>query len=173
MVGVQYVYGPWQSFVRDCELFSAAPSCVQSGTTKCAKPVATDPWWLHLLGALWRTNTYNYGTGVVPNHGEGWQSYAAEGEVRPHLHHPHASCSMLKQCKQKSAGQLMRGVAASCCDHASRIVLDTQASLLASRGAGAWLAHCKWLSVTPGMLQTGAGPSLLAAQHAIDNLGVC
>ncbi|CAL5228510.1 g11659 [Coccomyxa viridis] len=82
-----YVSGPWQLFVRDCELFTAAPSCVQSGTTKCAKPVATDPWWVHLLGALWRTNTYNYGTGVVPNHGEGWQSYAAaEGEGSRRLH---------------------------------------------------------------------------------------
>ena len=105
-MGVQYVSGPWQSFVRDCELFTAAPSCVQSGITKCAKPVATDPWWLHLVGALWRTNTYNYGTGVVPNHGEGWQSYAAaEGEVRkkPCAHHPHASCIMCRTCRQEFA----------------------------------------------------------------------
>ena len=79
---LQYVSGPWQSFVKDCELFTQAPSCVQSGLTKCAKPVATSPWWLHILGTLWRTVTYDYGTGVVPNHGEGWQSYAAEGEVR-------------------------------------------------------------------------------------------
>ena len=78
---------PWLSFVKDCELFTQAPSCVQSGTTGCAKPVSTSPWWLHILGQLWRTSSYEYGTGVVPNKGEGWQSYAAEGEVRSCLSH--------------------------------------------------------------------------------------
>ena len=72
---------PWLSFVKDCELFTQAPSCVQSGITGCAKPVSTSPWWLHILGQLWRTSSYEYGTGVVPNKGEGWRSYAAEGEV--------------------------------------------------------------------------------------------
>ena len=80
-VRLQYAMNPWLSFVKDCELFTQAPSCVQSGITGCAKPVSTSPWWLHILGQLWRTSSYEYGTGVVPNKGEGWQSYAAEGEV--------------------------------------------------------------------------------------------
>ena len=79
---VQYASTLWQDFVRDCELFSQAPSCVQAGVTNCAKPVATSPWWVQILGQLWRPATYDYGSGIVPNQGEGWQSYAAEGEVR-------------------------------------------------------------------------------------------
>ena len=35
------------------------------------------------LDFLWRPVTYEYGTGVVPNKGEGWPSFAGgEGEVR-------------------------------------------------------------------------------------------
>lgn len=40
------------------------------------------------LNLLWRPNTYEYGTGIVPNKGEGWLTFSAEGEVRLHVHRP-------------------------------------------------------------------------------------
>lgn len=80
---VQYAYKPWTSFVRDCELFTLAPTCTAG--QPCSKPVSDSPWWLRSLNLLWRPVTYEYGSGVVPNKGDGWQNYADEGEVRPQL----------------------------------------------------------------------------------------
>ncbi|EIE26108.1 hypothetical protein COCSUDRAFT_52686 [Coccomyxa subellipsoidea C-169] len=73
-----YAYKPWTSFVRDCELFSLAPTCTPG--SPCSKPVSDSPWWLRSLNLLWRPASYEYGTGVVPNKGDGWQYYADEGE---------------------------------------------------------------------------------------------
>ncbi|CAL8470356.1 g9898 [Coccomyxa elongata] len=73
-----YAYKPWTNFVRDCELFTLAPTCTNG--RPCNKPVSDSPWWLRSLTLLWRPVTYDYGTGVVPNKGDGWQYYADEGE---------------------------------------------------------------------------------------------
>ena len=77
---VQYAHQPWVAFVRDCELFTLPPTCSQGSS--CTKPVSASPWWLRVFNVLWRPVTYEYGTGLVPNKGEGWQHYHDEGEVR-------------------------------------------------------------------------------------------
>ncbi len=77
--GAQYAYKPWTNFVRDCELFTLAPTCTAG--EPCSKPVSASPWWLRSLTLLWRPVTYEYDTGIVPNKGDGWQYYADEGEV--------------------------------------------------------------------------------------------
>ncbi len=79
LAAVQYAYKPWTNFVRECELFSLAPTCTAG--EPCSKPVSESPWWLRSLALLFRPATYEYGTGVVPNKGDGWQYYADEGEV--------------------------------------------------------------------------------------------
>lgn len=53
---------------------------LQSGRVHGACPVCKP---MHpQVNLLWRPSTYDYGTGIVPNKGPGWQNYLAEDEVR-------------------------------------------------------------------------------------------
>lgn len=70
----------WITLVGNCELFSLSPACDPTDSSGCKKPVSANPWWVQMVNLLWRPSTYDYGTGIVPNKGPGWQNYLAEDE---------------------------------------------------------------------------------------------
>ena len=96
----------WVSFVSDCELFSVAPNCVPAGVStgtplaQCKRPSENAGFFLTSGKASFLNSLYGYGTGFVPNVGNGWETVAAEGAV-----------------SIQSSGQCMdQCMAGQCCD---------------------------------------------------------
>ena len=77
----------WLKFVNDCELFSVAPNCVATGVNsgtplaQCKRPSENAGFFLTNGKASFLNSLYGYGTGFVPNVGQGWETVAAEGSV--------------------------------------------------------------------------------------------
>ncbi|KAK9818838.1 hypothetical protein WJX74_010640 [Apatococcus lobatus] len=81
----------WLKFVNDCELFSVAPNCVPTGVSsgtslaQCKRPSENAGFFLTNGRASFLNSLYGYGTGFVPNVGQGWETVAAEGSARRKL----------------------------------------------------------------------------------------
>lgn len=97
----------WLSFVTDCELFSVAPNCVPTGVStgtplaQCKRPSENAGFFLTSGKASFLNSLYGYGTGFVPNVGQGWETVAAEGAVSISVLSAHKAISMASHGRRR------------------------------------------------------------------------